>query len=174
MTRIRKASEDDAAAMLEIYRPFVERTTTSFEVQAPSLEEYAARVRKYAAGWAALVAEDEDRRVIGFAYGAAHRERAAYRWSAETCVYLEERHRRRGIGRRLYDALFSALADAGYCNAYAGVVLPNEASIALHEAVGFRRIGTFPRVGHKFGTWQDMAWFHRVLREFPPEVPSTR
>jgi L-amino acid N-acyltransferase YncA len=164
---IRPLQVADAPAMLAIYRHYVEGTAISFEEQVPSIEEYAARVGKYVAGWAGVVAELEGR-VIGYAYGSSHRERAAYRWSVETTVYVAAGAQRCGIGRALYGALLPMLADAGYCNAYAGVALPNPASEALHRAVGFRPIGTFPRVGYKFERWHDVAWFHLPLRAAPP------
>jgi phosphinothricin acetyltransferase len=170
---IRPAREADAAAMLAIYRPFVESTAISFEETAPSLDEYAARLGKYLAGWRAFVAE-EGGKLIGYAYGSAHRERAAYRWSVETTVYVSAGSHRSGVGRALYGELLRALTEAGFCNAYAGVALPNAASIGLHTALGFRPIGTFPRVGHKFGQWRDVAWFHKVLRdEGPPLTDAT-
>lgn len=166
---IRPMLEFDAPAMLAIYRPYVQSSAVSFEAQVPSSREYTERVRKYLSAWSGFVAES-DGRLLGFAYGSAHRERAAYRWSVETTVYVEQGQQRRGIGRTLYERLLSALAELGYCNAYAGVTLPNAASVGLHQAVGFQEIGTFPRVGYKFGRWQDVAWFHLVLRGQPPAV----
>ena len=165
---IRPAREADAAAMLAIYKPYVEGSVISFEQEVPSVEEYAARVRKYLAGWGGVVAE-ADGQVVGYAYGSSHRERAAYKWSVETTVYVEHSFHRGGIGRSLYSSLIPILVQAGYCNAYAGVALPNPASVALHLAVGFTSIGTFPRVGYKFGRWRDVAWFHIPLREAPPQ-----
>lgn len=164
---VRPVREADIPAMLEIYRPYVQGTAISFEEAPPPLEEFSARIRKYAAGWACFVAESEGR-VVGYAYGSTHRERAAYRWSVETTVYVAADAHRRGIGRALYGALLPALADAGFCNAYAGVALPNEGSVGLHRAAGFQPIGTFPRVGHKLGQWRDVAWFHLPLRAEPP------
>lgn len=164
---VRPARERDAAAMLAIYRPVVEETAISFEETAPSPAEFTARLQKYLAGWRAFVAED-DGQVVGYAYGSSHRERAAYRWSVETTVYVAAGRHRSGIGRALYAELLPALAEAGFCNAYAGIALPNPASVALHEAVGFMRIGSFPRVGYKRGSWRDVAWFHKPLREQPP------
>jgi L-amino acid N-acyltransferase YncA len=158
--------------MLEIYRPYVEGSVVSFEQEVPRVDEYVARVRKYLAGWAGVVAEAGGQ-VLGYAYGCSHRERAAYRWSVETSVYVAQDAQGRGIGRSLYGALIPMLARAGYCNAYAGVALPNPASVGLHQAVGFKPIGTFPRVGHKFGEWCDVAWFHLVLRDAPPAAPRS-
>lgn len=152
--------------MLAIYRPIVEHTAISFELVPPSLDEFEARVRKYIDGWACLVAEHYGA-IVGYAYGASHRERAAYAWSTETSAYVRPDARRRGVGTRLYQSLFTALAERGYCNAYAGITLPNEASVALHRSVGFRDIGLFPSVGWKFGAWHDVGWFHRNLRAGP-------
>lgn len=164
---IREATLQDAAAMLEIYRPYVEGTAVSFEESPPALEELEVRVAKYLRGWACLVAEVAGE-VVGYAYGSSHRERPAYRWSVETTIYLAASQHRRGLGRRLYGELLPRLLQRGFCNAYAGVALPNEGSVGLHLAVGFRPIGTFPRVGYKLGRWHDVAWFHLPLQEHPP------
>lgn len=153
--------------MLAIYAPIVEQTAISFEETPPSPGEFSARLRKYIEGWRVFVAEVEGQ-LIGYAYGSSHRERAAYRLSVETTVYVSAVHHRCGVGRALYGELLPALAQAGYCNAYAGVALPNEASLALHRAVGFTDIGTFPRVGYKHGVWRDVAWLYKALREHPP------
>ena len=163
---IREATEADALAMLDIYRPYVENTAISFEMEVPSRDEYQARVRKYIEGWACVVAET-DGQVVGYAYGSSHRERRAYQWSVETTVYVAPACHRSGIGRKLYGALLPKLADAGFCNAYAGTTLPNPASVGLHLAVGFKPVGTFARVGRKFNRWHDVAWLHKVLREEP-------
>jgi phosphinothricin acetyltransferase len=166
--RIRAATEADAAALRAIYAPYVEHTAVSFETQVPDVAEFAARVRRYAAQWAWLVAEHHDR-IIGYAYGSPHRERAAYRWSAETSAYVDAAVQRKGVGKALYLALFETLAAKGYCQAFAGMTLPNEASVALHRSVGFTSIGVFRAIGYKFGTWHDVAWMQRRLRDgLPP------
>lgn len=164
---IRSAAERDVPAMLRIYTPYVEKSTVSFEDVPPTINQFAERVSKYIAGWACFVAERRGE-VVGYAYGGAHRERAAYQWSVETSVYVEQRDQGAGIGRKLYEALLPELTALGFCNAFAGVALPNPASVGLHQALGFTRIGTFPRVGYKFGSWWDVAWFHRVLRSEHP------
>ena len=165
--RIRPATRGDAAALLAIYRPFVETSAASFETIAPTRDDFAARIQKALDGWQWLVAEN-DRRCVGYAYGSSHRERAAYRWSVEVSAYVEPKHHRQGIGRLLYTSLFADLAQKGFCNAYAAITLPNEASVSLHQGVGFVRIGTFTAVGRKFGAWHDVAWFQRRLRDLPP------
>ena len=152
---IRSATPDDAPALLDVYRPFVEDTAVSFETQTPGVEEFAARIEKALKGWAWLVTEI-DGQIAGYAYGSSHRERAAYRWSVETSVYLHPDFRRRGIARLLYAQLFDVLAEKGYCNAYAGITLPNDASIRFHQSMGFEWIGVFKRAGWKFGQWHDV------------------
>ena len=166
--KIRTATAADAAGLLAIYAPFVERTAVSFETVVPSVEEFAARIDKSNLRWAWLVAE-RDGTPLGYAYGSTHRERAAYRWSVETSAYIDPRFQRQGIGRGLYLALLSALADLGYCQAFAGATLPNDASIALHRSVGFEPIGVFRSIGRKFGVWHDVAWMQRRLRDEPPD-----
>ena len=164
---IRPATPADAAGMLSIYAPIVRDTAISFELVPPSLQDFEDRVRHVVGAWAWLVAE-RDGTILGYAYGSAHRERPAYKWSTETTVYVHLSHRGQGVGAQLYRALLPQLANRGYCNAFAGIALPNEASVALHQAVGFQRIGAFPSVGRKFDEWHDVAWFHRKLREQPP------
>lgn len=161
---IRSATPQDAHALLAIYAPYVERTTVSFEVEPPTVEDFRERMEKALAGWAWLVAS-EDGRIAGYAYGTSHRERAAYRWSVETSAYLDPAFHRRGVARALYFALFDALRARGYCNAYAGIALPNDASIALHRNVGFEPIGVFRAVGRKFDAWHDVSWWQRRLRD---------
>jgi len=163
--RIRIATTLDAAALLDIYRPYV-ATPVSFELEPPGVDEFARRIGKALAGWQWLVAE-RDGRCVGYAYGSVHRERPAYRWSTEVSAYVHPQSQRQGIGRALYLQLFDDLAARGYCNAFAGVTLPNEASVALHRRVGFEPIGVFRNVGWKFERWHDVRWFQRRLREKP-------
>lgn len=165
--RVRQASVADADALLAIYRPFVERTVISFETIAPTVDEFAARIEKSLARWQWLVAEEAGR-CIGYVYGGLHRERAAYRWSVEVSAYVHPSHQRRGVARALYAQLFLDLERLGYCNAYAGITLPNEASEAMHRDAGFEFVGAFRAVGRKFGKWHDVAWYQRALRDAPP------
>lgn len=166
MPLIRSATLADAPALLDIYRPFVEYLAVSFETEVPSVDEFTARIEKSLKGWAWLVAE-VDGCIAGYAYGSQHRERAAYRWSVETSVYLHPDFRRQGIAQSLYSRLFDELAEMGYCNAYAGITLPNDASVLFHQSMGFEWIGVFKRAGWKFGQWHDVAWMQRMLREMP-------
>ena len=117
-----------------------------------------------------LVADDNDS-VIGYAYAGAHRERAAYAWSAEVSVYVAETARRRGVARRLYQTLFDLLDRQGYRMAYAGITLPNPASVGFHEAMGFEPVGVYHNVGWKHGQWRDVGWWELVLGDNAPAVP---
>jgi phosphinothricin acetyltransferase len=165
--RIRPATDADAPALLTIYRPFVESTAVSFETSAPTVDEFIARIRKSQSAWQWLVAE-RDGQCIGYAYGGMHRERPAYRWSVEVSAYVAPAYHGRGVGRLLYAELLADLARKGYCNAFAGIALPNDSSIAFHRSAGFEAVGTFRAVGRKFGRWHDVAWFQRQLRDAPP------
>ena len=166
----RDATAGDAPALAAIYRPIVLETSISFELEPPDAEEFARRIEVAQSRWAYLVAEDDDG-VVAYAYGGALRTRAAYAWSVETSIYVHARARRTGVARRLYPVLFERLAARGYRNAYAGTTLPNDPSVALHRAVGFEPIGTYPRVGFKFGNWHDVAWLHRPLGDGDPLAP---
>ena len=162
--RIRLAREDDAAAVAALYRPIVERTAISFETEAPDAAEMARRIRETLASYPWLVC-DSGADIAGYAYATRHRIRGAYRWSVDTSVYVDDRHRRRGVARGLYTSLLAILAAQGYFNAYAGIALPNPASVTLHESVGFSAIGVYRRVGFKLGAWHDVGWWQRAMQE---------
>ena len=171
---LRTATEADAPQIQAIYAPVVEDSVISFEVEAPTVAEMARRITTTSATLPWLVAEGEQDGVLGYAYAAKHRDRAAYRWSVDVSVYIAERHRGQGIGRRLYEGLFADLADLGYVMAFAGITLPNPASVGLHEAVGFRPLGVFSSVGYKHGRWHDVGWWQRPLRDAPTEPEPPR
>jgi phosphinothricin acetyltransferase len=138
--RIRLACDADVDAIAEIYRPIVESTAISFETSAPDRAEMARRVSDTLESYPWLICEVAGN-VVGFAHATRHRVRGAYQWSVDASVYIDEEYRRRGVGRGLYESLFAILAAQGYFNAYAGIALPNPASVALHESVGFEPIG---------------------------------
>jgi phosphinothricin acetyltransferase len=169
---IRTAADRDTAAIAAIYAPFVESSSTSFETEAPSAEEIRRRVRETMVGYPWLVCVC-DGRVAGYAYATKHRVRAAYQWSVEPSVYVHESFRRSGVGRGLYTSLFAILAAQGFVNAYAGITLPNAASVALHESMGFLPVGVYRGIGFKTGAWHDVGWWHLRLRPLPsaPEAP---
>jgi L-amino acid N-acyltransferase YncA len=161
--RIRVAGEQDAQAIADIYAPAVTRAT-SFELTPPDATEMRQRIVTVLAQHPWLVCESSET-VVGYVYATTHRERAAYRWSVDVAAYVREDAQRRGIARALYTALLEILALQGYRNAYAGITLPNPASVAMHEALGFERVGVYHRVGYKMGKWHDVAWFERPLAE---------
>jgi phosphinothricin acetyltransferase len=171
--KIRDACAADVPALLDIYRPNVTDTAVSFELEPPSLDEFAARVAHAQSQWAWLVAEHDTGMIAGYAYAGAFRTRAAYQWSAETSAYVHANCRGQGVGRQLYRALLRELAAKGYCNAYAGIALPNDASVALHKAVGFEPVGVFRRAGWKFGRWHDVSWWQLALGAAPPANPTS-
>src|SRR5262249_44531127 len=118
-----------------------------------------------------LIFED-DGRVLGYAYASAHRTRRAYDWSVDVSVYVASEARGRRIGRRVYSALFELLAAQGFVAAFAGIALPNTASVALHEAMGFERLGVYRNAGYKLGAWRDVGWWQRAIVD-PPNPPQT-
>jgi L-amino acid N-acyltransferase YncA len=132
----------------------------------------AVRIAKAMRTHAWLVLEDQGR-VVGYAYGGPFMSRAAYRWSCEVSVYVEDGRRRTGSGRALYDALLTRLAERGFRTAIAGMTLPNEASAGLHRAMGFEPVGTYRRIGWKHGRWHDVSWVQRAIAtgQDPPADP---
>jgi phosphinothricin acetyltransferase len=160
----------DAAACAAIYAPHVEGSAVSFEERAPDAAELAARIERYGASHAWLVAE-RGGEVVGYAYATAFNERPAYRWSAGVSVYIAESARGQGTGRALYEALFDRLRGRGFRMACAGITLPNEASVGLHEALGFERTGVNREIGWKEGAWRDVGWFQMELAPAPDGPP---
>jgi L-amino acid N-acyltransferase YncA len=160
---VRLATPTDAPQIAAIYAPFCESTVVSFEFVAPTPQEMAARIETVTRQYPWLALEDRGR-VVGYAYATIHRERAAYAWSVDTAVYVAADARRRGVARTLYVKLFDVLVAQGYFKAYAGVSLPNPASVALHEALGFTPVGVYRGVGFKLGAWHDVAWYQRALQ----------
>jgi phosphinothricin acetyltransferase len=158
---VRTATEADAAACAAIYAPYVTDTAVSFEESPP---DHAEMARRIAAAHEWLVLES-DGRVVGYAYAGVFHPRAVYRWACEVSVYLEPGFSRRGGGRALYSALLPRLRDRGFRVAIAGMTLPNPASEGLHRALGFAPVGTYRRIGWKFGAWHDVAWTQLVLVE---------
>lgn len=171
-TYLRLATVDDAPSIAAIYAPYVRDTAISFETTPPTAVEMGTRVAEVLVRHAWLVACGRAG-VVGYAYASPHRTRAAYRWSIDTAVYLDVASHRRGIARRLYGALFALLVRQRHVNAYAGVTLPNPASVGFHQAMGFIPVGVYRSVGYKHGTWHDVGWWSRSLRAChgPPEEP---
>jgi L-amino acid N-acyltransferase YncA len=173
---IRLATVNDAPAIAAIYRPIVESTPISFETVAPDADEMRRRIQEVLGSHVWLVCEREGA-VAGYAYASTHRARAAYQWSVDTSVYVDDAFRRRGIGHALYLSLFAVLTVQGYANAFAGITLPSAASVGLHERAGFTPLGVYRRVGYKLGAWHDVGWWQRSLDlrdEEPPAIGGLR
>jgi phosphinothricin acetyltransferase len=160
--KLRLAVPEDATRIHAIYAPIVRDSFISFEVEPPTVEEMHRRIGKTLAKHPWLVLED-GQGLAGYAYASEHRDRLAYQWSVDVSCYVHERARRRGIGSRLYRAIFPILERQGFTNAFAGIALPNEASVGMHASVGFVPIGTYLNVGYKAGDWHDVMWMQRKL-----------
>ncbi len=161
---IRLATEGDAGEISAIYAPVVRETIISFETEPPSTDEVRRRIVNTLEQFPWLVYERYGR-VSGYAYAATHRSRSAYQWCADVSAYVREDERRAGVGRALYTSLNTVLALQGYYNAYAGIALPNPASVRLHESVGFRPVGVYRETGYKLGAWHDVGWWQLSIRE---------
>lgn len=176
-THLRMATPQDAAGIRAIYAPVVRETPISFEIVPPTEEEMGARVGKTLTRYPWLVCTAHER-LLGYAYAGGHSERAAYQWSVNVSVYVHSRARRIGVGQVLYDTLFAVLRLQGFIRAYAGITLPNEASVGFHESFGFTSVGVFRRVGYKMGAWHDVGYWQMTLqssngRPSPPRpLPS--
>ncbi len=169
---LRPATPDDAPAVQAIYARVVTDSVTSFEESPPAADEIARRMlARPRLPWLAAVRQGG---LVGYAYASAHRARPAYRWSVETSVYVDEPERGRGTGRALYVLLLDELRRLGYATAFAGVALPNDPSVGLHEAVGFEPIGVFRQVGHKHGAWHDVGWWQLALTTAPEDPAEPR
>jgi L-amino acid N-acyltransferase YncA len=163
----------DAAACAAVYEPYVTDSVISLEETPPGAAEFAQRIERITRTHPWLVAElDGD--TVGFAYGSPHRERAAYRWAADVSVYLAARAHRQGIGRALYERLFELLGQQGIRTLCAGITLPNDASVGLHEALWFTPVAIYRNIGFKHGSWHDTGWWQRQLLPavVPPPEPA--
>jgi L-amino acid N-acyltransferase YncA len=171
---IRTATPDDADAIAAIYSPVVANTTISFELVPPSAGEMRQRIVSTLQRLPWLVSVDAHGDVEGYVYASRHRDRPAYQWSVDTSAYVREGSRGKGVGSRLYERLFTELAALGYFHAFAGIALPNAASVGLHEALGFEAIGVYRSVGFKMGAWRDVGWWQKTLRQAVETPEATR
>ncbi len=159
---IRIAKASDAAAILDVYRPYVETTPITFETEVPDLEEFTSRVASLSGPYPYLLLY-VDGRLAGYAYAHRQAERAAFGWNAELSVYLRMDMRAKGLGKPLYALLIDLLAMQGYVNLYGVITASNAGSIAMHEHMGFVRCGVHERTGFKLGRWHDTVWMHRRI-----------
>jgi len=170
--RIRPAEEGDAAAITEVYAPYVLETAVSFETEPPAAANMAQRIVRTLGTHPWLVA-DCGGKIVGYAYAGKHRERAAYRWSVDVTIYVSVARCRSGVGRALYLPLLEVLRRQGFRSAFAEIVLPNPGSVRLHETEGFKPIGVHNDVGFKLGHWHSIGYWRLGLADgpMPPGEP---
>lgn len=156
--RVRKVDSFEAEKIAEIYNFYVLNTHSSFEIEAVTSEEMSRRISEISDNYPFLVCE-ETGEILGYAYAARYKTRAAYLHSVEISVYVKNDVHRRGIGSQLYEKLFESLSETDACAVIAGIALPNEASVKLHEKFGMRKVAHFHKVGFKFGRWIDVGYW---------------
>ena len=161
----------DAAACAAIYAPYVAATPITFDERAADAAEMEAQIEGYIATHPWLVAEDGGE-VVGYAYACPYQQRPAYRWATAVSVYVDADHHGEGFGRGLYEALFERLRRQRFQVACAGITLPNEPSVRLHERLGFIRTGISPRIGWKGDRWHDVSWWQLELVPEGVEPPA--
>lgn len=168
MLIIRQVALKDAEELLRIYAPYVKNTPVTFEYEVPSVPKFQERIRQILLKYPYLAAE-ENGHIYGYCYASAFKGRAAYDWSVETSIYIEEGYHGKGIGSALYTGLEESLAQQNVCNLCACITYPNPASTAFHEAFGYHMAAHFHNSGYKLGKWYDMIWMEKAL--IPHEIP---
>ena len=171
--KIRLATPKDGEAILNIYKYYIENTAITFETEVPSVEAFGQRIENTLSRFPWLVCEVDDV-VAGYAYASKHRERAAYQWSADLSIYVDEKYHRRHIAKALYQVLEETLRLQGYYTVFAGVTSPNPKSEAFHAAYGFDTVGVFENVGYKLEQWWGVKWFKYTLTDYQkkPTAPK--
>ena len=175
---VRAAMPQDAEQLLEIYTPFVisedcSVSNVSFELEAPSVEEFRQRIVDISSKYPYLVGE-KDGQILGYVYCHPYRERLAYQWSVEVTIYLAPAGQGKGLGRVLYEAMEEILRLQGITMLYSCITLGNEHSIKMHEALGYRLIGTFSKSGYKNGQWLDTVWLEKQQQPCPKQPDNIK
>lgn len=166
---VRAATTADAAAIAGIYAPYVLETVISFEEIPPTAAEFEARMLATPRlPWLVAVRDDA---VVGYCHASLHKTRASYRWSADVSVYVAPSERGHGVGRLLYGELLPLVRSLGYVSVFAGIALPNDASVGLHEAFGLTPVGVYRNVGFKHHKWRDVGWWQLTFAD-PPDQPA--
>lgn len=163
MVKIRMATENDAQSLLDIYAPYIKETTITFEDVVPSLTNFKQRIHDIILNFPYFVAEDDNGKIIGYAYAHLYGPRAAYAWTAEASIYVDRNFKGHGLGTALYQKLEDALCSQGVVNLMACITEGNENSIHFHEKFGYKEVGTFVKVGYKFNRWLDVTWMQKSL-----------
>lgn len=178
--KIERVTQEDAQELLAIYAPYVTDTAITFELEVPSVQEFANRIRTISAELPYIKAV-ENGQILGYAYANHFKSRRAYDWSVEVTVYVRKDVRGRGIGSALYNALEKALKGIGILNMNACIAVPrqedehlNNASALFHEQIGYVLVGTFHNSGYKFHTWYDMIWMEKMIGSHEKEQAEVR
>ena len=177
---VEKVTIEDAEELLQIYAPYVKETAISFEYEAPSVEEFADRIRHISSRYPYIKAV-EDGKILGYAYACSFKDRKAYDWSVETTIYVQQASKKQGVGRRLYEALETSLKSMGILNMNACIASPvtedahlTDDSYHFHLRMGFTLVGRFHKSGYKFGTWYDMIWMEKMIGNHEGAVDAVR
>lgn len=170
MKQIRLARQEDAAALLAIYRPYIMDTYITFEWDDPGEEAFANRIASALSRYPYLVYE-EDGRILGYAYAGQQMDRTAYDWNAVLSIYVDQSERSKGIGPKLYGALLDLLQRQEVRHVYALISAPNPPSEAFHAKMGFDRLALFPQMGYKFGSWWGILWMGKQLNPLDDPAP---
>lgn len=177
---LRVATPDDAAALLQIYKPYVEKTAITFEWEVPSLEEFRSRIESTLAKFPYIVAV-KDNQLVGYAYASPFKARAAYQWAIETSIYVTEGFHKMGIGKLLLLKLEELLAKQGILNVNACIAYPavedeylTKNSVQFHEKMGYRLVGEFHQCGYKFNRWYNMVWMEKMIGEHLEKQPEVK
>ena len=169
-TELRLASTNDASEILSIYSPSVVTAAISFETVVPPIEEMQDRITSCLQKFPWIVCLS-DGKIAGYVYASKHREREAYQWSCECSVYVHTDFKGKGVGKELYQLLFQILKLQGFRNVYAGITLPNDASVHLHEKCGFQPFARYENIGYKFGSWHTVGWWKLQINNYDLEPP---
>jgi phosphinothricin acetyltransferase len=159
---IRNAKIEDAAAIAEIYNYYIENTIVTFDEKLVSKMEMEHKILTVSAKYPFIVFEENDE-ILGYAYGGDWKPRTAYKYTVESSIYLNPKITHRGIGSLLYTELLKRLIEINIHVVIGGISLPNEASIALHEKFGFKKVAEFNEVGYKFDKWINVGYWELQL-----------
>ena len=175
---VRAAAPEDAEQLLEIYTPFVisedsSLSNVSFELAAPDVEEFRQRSQDISKQFPYLVGEVNGQ-ILGYVYCHPYRERLAYQWAVEVTIYLAPAGQGKGLGRLLYETMEKLLCLQGVTMAYSCITVGNDHSIKMHEALGYRLIGTFTNSGYKNGQWLDTVWLEKQLQPCPKQPDNIK
>ena len=163
--RIRPATLADAAQIVDIYNHYIATSYATFEVDPIDAAEMATRIEDVLAGGYPFFICEQESEIVGYAYGHQYRPRPAYRYSAETSVYIKPGHEGKSIGTMLYEKLFAELKNGELHAIIAGISLPNDASVRLHEKFGMEKVAHFREVGRKFDRWIDVGYWEIVVHK---------